>query len=308
MIFGASMKKDMVDHPAPQMPMVSEPAFDLYGAIVPRHPVVFSVPHAGRDYSEGLLASARVDLATLRRLEDRWVDLITHPLIERGCNVLVARAVRALIDLNRNEREIDPAMIADMPRGAAVQSSAKLRGGLGLFPRRLPGAPELWRQPMRWDEARARIEQIHRPYHAAIRQSLLAARDAHGQAILIDLHSMPPIPSSAAGQSSATMIFGDRFGRSASSRLVALAAGVAQGHGFLVAHNHPYPGDHVIERHGRPEQRIHAIQIEIDRTLYLDPSLDGPGAGLPLIQKVIGDVADALADELRRSTYALAAE
>ncbi|MGF7204230.1 N-formylglutamate amidohydrolase [Sphingobium olei] len=302
------MKKDMVDHPAPQMPMVGEPAFDLYGAMTPRCPVIFSVPHAGRDYSEALLASARVDLATLRRLEDRWVDLITHPLIERGCNVLVARTARALIDLNRNEREIDPAMIADMPRGAAVQSSAKLRGGLGLFPRRLPGVAELWRQPMDWDDARARIEQIHRPYHAAIRQSLLAARDAHGQAILIDLHSMPPIPSSAAGQRSATMIFGDRFGRSASSRLIALAADVAQAHGLRVAHNHPYAGDHVIERHGRPEQRVHAIQIEIDRTLYLDSSLDEPGAGLPLVQKVIADITDALADELRRSTYALAAE
>ncbi len=308
MIFGAPMKKDMVDHPAPQTPMVSEPAFDLYGATVPRHPVLFSVPHAGRDYSDALLASARVDLATLRRLEDRWVDLITHPLIERGCNVLIARTARAMIDLNRHEREIDPGMVADLPRGAAVQSSAKLRGGLGLVPRRLPGAPELWRRPLGWDDVQRRIDDIHRPYHAAIRQSFLAAREAHGQAILIDLHSMPPIPSTTSGQPSPTMIFGDRFGRSASSQLVALAADVAQSHGLLVAHNHPYAGDHVIERHGRPEQRMHAIQIEIDRTLYLDSSLDGPGSGLPLVQKVIADIADALADEMRRSTYALAAE
>jgi N-formylglutamate amidohydrolase len=266
------------------------------------------VPHAGRDYSDDLLAAARVAPPVLRRLEDRWADLLVHPLIALGFSVLVARTPRAMIDLNRHEREIDPAMIADLPRTAPLHSSAKLRGGLGLFPRRLPGAHELWRHPMPWAEAQRRIEQAHRPYHAAIAALMSAARQAHGHAILIDLHSMPPVPPPAAGQSAPGLVLGDRFGKSASTRLVTLAADVAESRDMTVAHNHPYAGDHLIERHGRPDHALHAMQVEVDRTLYLDAALEQPGPGLPRMQAVISAMGQALARELPRAGYALAAE
>lgn len=297
-----------MDHPAPRSPTLSETAFDLYGQAIPERPVILSVPHAGRAYAADLLDAARVQPAVLQRLEDRWVDLLAHPLIARGFTVLIARAPRALIDLNRHEREIDPGMIGDLPREAALQSSAKLRGGLGLFPRRLPGVHDLWRQPMRWAEARQRIEELHRPYHAMVAQLMAAARDAHGHAILIDLHSMPPLPPVSAGQPAPAMVLGDRFGRSASNRLMALAADIASGHGLSVAQNHPYAGDHMIDRHGRPDRGMHAIQVEIDRVLYLDVMLDRPGPGVARMQAVVTNLAEAMASELPRADYALAAE
>ncbi|MFC3442624.1 N-formylglutamate amidohydrolase [Sphingobium rhizovicinum] len=297
-----------MDHPAPRSPTLSDPAFDFFGPVTPDRPVILSVPHAGRAYGDDLLAAARVRPSVLRRLEDRWVDLLAHPLIERGFCVVVARAPRAMIDLNRHEREIDPGMIMGLPRDAPLQSSAKLRGGLGLFPRRLPGAHDLWQRPMLWAEAQRRIETVHRPYHAMIAQRMAAARLAHGHAILIDLHSMPPLPPPAAGQGAPDLVLGDRFGRSASARLMALAADVAQGHGFAVAQNHPYAGDHMVDRHGRPEQGMHAIQLEIDRALYLDAALDEPGPGVPRLQALLLNLAEALAAELPRSGYALAAE
>ena len=297
-----------MDQPAPCFPTFSETAFDLYGPALPDRPIILSVPHAGRAYDADLLAAARVQPEILRRLEDRWVDLLAHPLIARGFSVVIARAPRALIDLNRHEREIDPGMIADLPRDATLQSSAKLRGGLGLFPRRLPGAHELWRGPMRWAEARRRIETLHRPYHAMLAHMLAAARQAHGHAILIDLHSMPPLAPPAAGQPAPNMVLGDRFGRSASTRLMTLAADVATGHGLIVAQNHPYAGDHMVDRHGRPEQGIHALQVEIDRALYLDVTLDRPGPGVARMQAVVTRMVEALAAELPRSDYALAAE
>ncbi|QGP80035.1 N-formylglutamate amidohydrolase [Sphingobium sp. CAP-1] len=297
-----------MDQPAPLSPTLSDPAFDLFGPITPDVPVILSVPHAARAYTDDLLAAARVRPPVLRRLEDRWADLLAHPLIARGFSVVVARAPRAMIDLNRHEREIDPAMIADLPRDASVQSSAKLRGGLGLFPRRLPGAHELWQRPMAWAEAQRRIETLHRPYHAAIAQLMAAARQAHGHAILIDLHSMPPLPPPAAGQAAPALVLGDRFGRSASTRLMTLAADVAEGHGLHVAQNHPYAGDHMIERHGRPDQGMHAIQIEVDRSLYLDVALERPGPGVARMQALVLHIAQALATELPRAGYALAAE
>ena len=290
------------------VPSVRDTAFDRFGPDLPDRPVILSVPHAGRDYPDALTATARVRPAMLRRLEDRWVDLLARPLIARGFTVLVARAPRALIDLNRHEREVDPAMIADPPHDAAWHSSAKLRGGLGLFPRRMPGASDLWLRPMPWAEALRRIETVHRPYHAALARLMTATRDAHGHAILIDLHSMPPLPPPAAGQEAPKIVLGDRFGRSASTRLMTLAADVAAGHGIVAAQNHPYAGDHLIERHGRPESGMHAIQIEVDRSLYLDDALDQPGPGLARIQGIIMAIAQALANELPRADYALAAE
>jgi N-formylglutamate amidohydrolase len=297
-----------LDQPAPPVPSLRETAFDLHGPVYPDRPVILSVPHAGRSYPDDVLAAARVRPAVLRRLEDRWVDLLACPLIARGYSVLIARAPRAMIDLNRHEREIDPGMIADIPREAVLQSSAKLRGGLGLFPRRMPGASDLWQRPMPWTEARHRIEQLHRPYHAAVARLMTAARQAHGHAILIDLHSMPPLPPPAAGQAPPGIVLGDRFGRSASTRLIGLAADVVASHGVGVAQNHPYAGDHLIERHGRPEKGLHAIQVEIDRLLYLDAALDRPGPGVARMQAIVTDLVEALAVELPRTDYALAAE
>ena len=297
-----------MDRPAPCPPARTEAGFDQFGPVNPDRPVILSVPHAGRDYPPELLAQARVRRQQLQRLEDRWADLLVHPLIARGFTVVLARAPRALIDLNRHEREIDPAMLVGAPRDAALQSSVKLRGGLGLFPRRMVGAHELWHKPVAWSEAQRRIETIHRPYHAELTRLMRAARDAFGHAILIDLHSMPPLPPPAAGQEAPKIVLGDRFGRSASTRLMTLAADVAAGHGIVAAQNHPYAGDHLIERHGRPESGMHAIQIEVDRSLYLDDVLDQPGPGLARIQGIIMAIAQALANELPRANYALAAE
>jgi len=296
-----------LDHFGTCPPTESAAAYDLHGPALPNGPLIVSVPHAGRDYPLELLALARVRPEVLRRLEDRWADLLAQPLIARGYSVLVARAPRAMIDLNRHERELDPAMVTGLPRELPLQSSAKLRGGLGLIPRRLPGAQEIWQRPLPWSEAQWRIETLHRPYHARLAQMMTAARERHGHAILIDLHSMPPLPPPAAGQAAPGLVLGDRFGRSAATRLMTLAADVAAGHGVLTSQNHPYAGDHLIERHGRPERDFHALQLEIDRALYLDVTLDRPGPGLARIQGVVAAIAEALANELPRS-YAMAAE
>lgn len=304
----SSVKGALLDRPAPRQPTRTAQAYHLYGPDSPAGPVILSVPHAGRDYPPALIAKARVHLAALRRLEDRGVDLLAHPLIAAGTTVLIARPPRAMIDLNRHEREVDPAMVDGVPYNQPLQSSAKLRGGLGLIPRRMQGVGDLWWAPLPWADVCARIDRYHRPYHAAIEALMARARAAHGHAILIDLHSMPSLPAPVDGGRAAQLVVGDRFGRSAAGPLARLVTDLAQGRGIVAAQNHPYAGDHLIERHGRPEQGYHALQLEIDRALYLDAAQDQPGPGLAATQGLIADIVTALASELPREGYAMAAE
>lgn len=281
-------------------------AYDRYGPEVPPSPVVISVPHAGRAYPPELLAQARVAPAALRRLEDRFADLLLAGLADAGCALFVARAPRAMIDLNRGEREVDPAMVRDMPHGQPLIASAKLRGGLGLIPRRLAGVGDLWLQPLPWSAVTERIDTYHRPYHAALADMMERVRTVHGHAILLDIHSMPPLPPTAGR--AARIVLGDRFGASASSRLIAMATELCAGRGIATAQNHPYPGSYLLERHGHPERGMHALQVEVDRSLYLDPALDRPGPGLPAMQALITDLVAMLAQALPGATFAQAAE
>lgn len=300
-------KEQFVQFPAPVAPAHACPAFYRYGPELPDNPVVISVPHAGRHYPVSLLEHARVGREGLERLEDRLADLLVHRLIAAGYSVFVARQARAVIDLNRAENEIDPAMIAEGTQRRAFLASAKVRGGLGLFPRRLSAHGDLWNEPLGWQEAERRIADYHRPYHEALDEALRLARDRFGHAILLDMHSMPPLAGTD-GMPLPRVVLGDRFGRSASARLSALAAQVAGAHGLKAAQNNPYPGNYLLERHGCPARNIHALQCEVDRSLYLDAALRWPAPGLARIQRVILDLGDALAGELPQGDFAQAAE
>lgn len=254
-------------------PRIVHEAYLGFGPARPLSPIVYAVPHAGRDYPPALLALARVEQPMLARLEDRFADRLADGLIATGAAVFIARPPRAMLDLNRDEREFDPGMIADLPRGVHPQDSAKVRGGIGLVPRRIAGSGHLWRVALPYAELARRITAIHRPWHAALTQALVTAQARFGAALLVDLHSMPPL-AGRHGERAPDIVLGDRFGRSAAARVTALAADVARAHGFTPAINTPYPGNYTLDRHGRPAQGIHALQIEIDRSLYLDTALD----------------------------------
>lgn len=268
------------------------PSFDRLGPALPTSPVVLSVPHAGREYPEALVERLRVPLVQLRPLEDRHID--TLALAARSDEVaVIARRPRAWIDLNRSERDRDPRVDLGAARFGTPQLSVRVRGGLGLIPRRAAAGTEIWAQPWSADDVAARIHGDHRPYHAALADALQAARAQFGIAVLLDLHSMP----SLAGVAPAQIVVGDRFGRTAGARFVARIEGCARRAGFATALNVPYSGGHVLERHAQPARAIHGIQLEIDRSLYLDDALDAPGGRFDDVARFVRDVIDALADE-----------
>lgn len=289
-------------------PTQTHEAFFRFGAVGAHGPLLFAVPHAGRSYDAEDLARARVGLDVLARLEDRFADLLIDDLIEQGHHAIIARHPRAFIDLNRDEREVDLRGISGAPWSFRGQSSAKLRGGLGLIPERLASAGDLWKRPLPYESLCRRIDRIHRPYHAALGSALAATRAHYGCALLIDVHSMPTLRETGTGRPTPQIVIGDRFGSSATARLTDLCADLIARRNIPVAINTPYSGNHILERHGQPDRDIHAIQIEFDRALYLDETLMQPSFGLASIQQLLGDLALALTCELAGSKTSLAAE
>lgn len=286
---------------------MSSSPFDRFGPAIPVSPVVLSVPHAGRDYPPALLAALIAPGDALRLLEDRHVDAVALAATNTE-TMLVQRRARAWIDLNRGEDERDPAV--DEGADRAIPPSAKVCAGLGLVPRRVGRCSELWRR--RWTEAEvaSRIAADHRPFHAALGEALAAARRRFGTAVLVDLHSMPPL----SGRHAARIVIGDRHGASADPAVTMVAEREAARSGLRVARNQPYAGGHVVERHGRPIIGVHAIQVEIDRSLYLDRALDAPATeGVARTASVVRAMIDALARSVlcegaRPHTAAIAAE
>jgi len=288
----------------------AEAPFFRAGPEQPVTPVVLSVPHAGRVYTPQLLKAARVPLAALESLEDRLVDRLVWRAVQDGATAFIARAPRAEIDLNRDEREIDPALISPPPPSGSTLQSAKTRGGLGLVPSRIAGSGAIWLHRLHRDELARRVAEIHRPYHEAVAAALRAARARFGVAVLLDCHSMPPRGSvggvPGAGEPP-PLVFGDRHGSSIAPGLLRAAASAASALGFASACNQPYAGGYIVTRHGRPSRSIHALQMEIDRGAYLDPTLREPGPGFDRVAQLIAVVAAALG-EAALETEPLAAE
>ena len=223
-------------------------------------PVVLSVPHAGRDYPDWLLQLARNGRASLAALEDPLVDRLAWRAIGKGAGAVIAQAPRAAVDCNRAEDEIDPAIIQGHRR---TRPSPRARGGLGIVPSRTATHGHLWNQPISSVDLERRLKDAYLPYHRAIEDQLRLLVARFGCALLLDCHSMPP------SKGAAQIVFGDRFGRSAAPWLMAEALAVATDAGFSAAANDPFAGGHVLDRHGSPQNAVHAIQIEVDRRCYL---------------------------------------
>lgn len=234
--------------------------------------------------------------ATSVRLEDRYVDALAVEVARlTGAPLLLAHAPRAVLDLNRDREDIDWSMVAGKspktPRNSQVNRRA--RSGLGLVPRRLPGFGEIWKDKLQRAEIDERIEGIHKPYHAALNRELETIRDEWGAALLIDLHSMPPLRRGFGEDHAPEFVIGDRFGASCDSSLASCAFRHFELHGRTAAHNRPYSGGFVLDHHSAPQRGLHAIQLEVCRASYLDSALDKPTADLsPMAQLIAGLVRE----------------
>jgi len=251
-------------------------------------PFVFASPHSGRLYPKSFAGISRRDALTRRKSEDAVVDELFDCVVDFGAPLLAARFPRAFVDPNRAPGEIDPAMF-DAPLGVAVGGrTARVAAGLGVIPRVVRDGLEIYRSRLAPREALFRLERFYRPYHAALAELVAEARAAFGVAIVVDCHSMPP---PARGTD---VVVGDCYGESAAADLTAHVQRSFGELGFSVTRNAPYAGGYTTSLHGRPEQGVHAIQIEISRALYLDETRMEKTEGFRACRERLGRFAGRL--------------
>jgi N-formylglutamate amidohydrolase len=243
-----------------------------------------------------MMAAAALDALAIRRSEDAFVDDLIAAAPGFGAATITAGFARAYIDLNREAFELDPGMFADELPEFARARTARVAAGLGAIARVVSEGQEIYARKLTFAEARNRIEGAHRPYHAALERLLAEAHAAHGFAILVDWHSMPAAAARAGGRERpCDIVLGDRFGAACAGLLPARVERELEAMGYRVARNTPYAGGYTTEHYGRPARRTHALQIEINRALYLDEVTLSPTAGFERLRGHLENLTRALA-------------
>ncbi len=231
---------------------------------------VFNSPHSGKEYPDDLIRASRLSPHRLRASEDALVDELFASAPSFGAPLLSAIAPHAWVDLNRGPSELDPAMISGIKAAGLNQ---RIAAGLGVIPRIVAEGTAIYDGKITLEDARGRIDRYHQPYHAVLERLLQRTRQQFGSAVLFDCHSMPSDALRAAPKVRGhrpEIILGDRFGAASSREITAETQEAFQDAGFTVARNAPFAGGYITQRYGRPSRQLHAIQIEIDRGIYLD--------------------------------------
>lgn len=286
---------------------MADSAFKLVLPAVQTSSVVFASPHSGREYPESFLRDSVLDELTIRSSEDAFVDLLAYSSSEFGSPLITAKKPRAYVDLNRSVEELDPALISDVRR---VAHNPRIASGLGVIPRVVANGRSIYRGKISMEEAARRLESYWHPYHSELQALIDRTIDSFGEAILIDLHSMPREAVESVtkkGQICPEIVIGDRFGASADSNLVDRIETVFLNNGFKVSRNAPFAGAFTTQYYGRPSRGQHAIQIEIDRSLYLDEERVRPSGLFRSFQKKLTKVISEISD-IGRKTMRVAAE
>ena len=248
----------------------AQPPFEVVAPADQRLPFVFNSPHSGRAYPADFLAASRLDERSIRRSEDTYVDELFLSVVPLGAPLMRAHFPRAWLDVNREPYELDPGMFdGELPPYANVRSM-RVAGGLGTIARVVSENVEIYAQPLQVAEALDRIEGVYKPYHAALDALLQTTRQRFGFAVLVDCHSMPSSVRTAPGRIRADFVLGDRYGASCAPEIAEAAASILTGLGYTVARNKPYAGGYITEHYGRPAEGLHALQVEINRGLYMN--------------------------------------
>ena len=262
----------------------------------PKHtaPLVFNSPHSGRVYLKQFLAASRLDLPSLRRSEDTFVEQLFAPVVTLGAPLMHAHFPRAYLDVNREPYELDPALIAEsLPRYANTQS-VRVVGGLGTIARVVAESEEIYHTPLRLGDVLERIDQLYMPYHTALDGLMEACMQKFGIAVLIDCHSMPSSPLYETGVVRPDFVLGDRFSTSCNPEFTRLAAEQLKGMGYVVAFNKPYAGGFITEHYGRPAKGRQALQIEVNRSLYMDEAKYERSANFNALRRDLSRLAEAM--------------
>jgi len=280
-----------------------DPAFDVLEPEELGCPLVFSSPHSGNVYPARFLRAAKLDALALRRSEDAYVDELFAGVLAVGAPLLRARFPRAYLDVNREPYELDPRMFDGRLPTFANTRSTRVAGGLGTIARVVGEAQEIYACRLPVGEAIRRIEGLYKPYHRSLRRLLQRAGARFGVAVLVDCHSMPSASASQGhggfGDKPKTdFVLGDRYGTSCQPSLVDIVEYELRRQGYVVRRNKPYAGGFITERYGQPGAGCHALQIEVNRSLYMDETQLSRGPRFDELIDALGAIAATLAAAL----------
>jgi len=270
------------------------PAFDVEEPLAAVGPVVCNSPHSGRAYPASFLRQSRLELAALRRSEDTFVDELFAEAPRAGVPLMRAHFPRAFLDVNREPYELDPRMFEGRLPAFANTRSLRVAGGLGTIARVVGDAREIYPKRIPVSEALSRIEQLYKPYHRTLRKLVSRAQKNCGIALLIDCHSMPSNAGSREERPRADFVLGDRYGTSCSSAITDMVERTLRAQGHIVLRNKPYAGGFITEHYGDPATGLHALQIEVNRALYMDEARYEKTAGFETIKRDIGQMIEAV--------------
>lgn len=282
------------------MPFAAEESriLDVFAPARQSLPVVFASPHSGRDYPPDFVAGSRLDPQTLRRSEDSFVDELFACAPRHGAPLLAARFPRAFCDPNREPYELDPTMFAGRLPDHANTRSPRVAAGLGTIARVVSSGAEIYPGKLPVSEVERRVSQYYRPYHRRLRDLLEATRRRFGWSLLVDCHSMPSVGGPTdrdTGMSRVDVVLGDCFGAACASPIVAVVEQTFRERGYRVVRNTPYAGGFTTRHYGQPRSGSHALQIEINRALYMDEEAHAKTTGFARLAEDIDAVVAALA-------------
>jgi N-formylglutamate deformylase len=270
-------------------------AFEIIEPARWRAPLIFNSPHSGSAYPDDFLDASRIEIGALRRSEDSFMDDMIEGLSEDGFAVARVNFPRCYVDVNREPYELDPRMFDGRLPSFANTRSMRVAGGLGTIPRVVGDGQEIYRERLSVEEGLSRIETLYKPYHRALRRLIGKVHDAFGTAIIVDCHSMPSVGMSRDEPRRPDIVIGDRYGTSCAPQLADTVEDVMTGLGYSVGRNKPYAGGFITEHYGNPASGLHAIQIELNRAIYMDERKRERGERFARIVADFARLAQALA-------------
>jgi N-formylglutamate amidohydrolase len=292
-------------------PTNTPPAFSLLQPEQQMVPFLFNSPHSGRYYPQSFIDASQLDPHMIRQSEDFLVDEIFASVVELGIPMLHANYARAYLDVNREPYELDANMFAGELPDFVNTNSVRVAGGLGTVARIVAEGQEIYRDKLVVAEVLDRVKNLYQPYHQALRNILAKTHVAFGYCVLVDCHSMPSVRHDTRRNVRPDIIVGDRYGTSANREIVNSAMQILRDLGYDVAINKPYAGGFITEHYGRPKEGMHALQIEINRSIYMDEKAMVPNSGFDRVREDLAVFAARLvvaSDGNAEDQYSAAAE
>ena len=271
------------------------PPFEIVEPAEWRAPVIFNSPHSGSVYPAEFLNASRIDLPTLRRSEDSFMDELIADLAARGFPVVRVNFPRSYVDVNREPYELDPRMFFGRLPSFANTRSMRVAGGLGTIPRVVGDGQEIYRERLAVDDALRRIETLYKPYHRALRRLINRVHQSFGAVVVVDCHSMPSIGVSRDEPRRPDMVIGDRYGTSCAPTLPDTVEETMGRLGYSIGRNKPYAGGFITEHYGNPASGLHAVQLELNRAIYMDERRREKSARFAQVAADFAILAEALA-------------